>query len=75
MLFFCMKIINKIKQLYNRYFLSYEQQALKAGIKMGKDNQFLSIFWSSEPYLIEIGDNCQITAGVKIFTHGGGKSC
>lgn len=70
-----MKIINKIKQLYNRYFLSYEQQALKAGIKMGKDNQFLSNFWSSEPYLIEIGDNCQITAGVKFFTHGGGKSC
>lgn len=73
MLFFCMKIINKIKQLYNRYFLSYEQQALKAGIKMGKDNQFLSNFWSSEPYLIEIGDNCQITAGVKFFTHGGAK--
>ena len=66
-------LIRKIKHLYNRYFLSFEQQALKAGVRMGKDNQFLSNFWSSEPYLIEIGDNCQITAGVKIFTHGGAK--
>lgn len=68
-----MNIIRKIIHLYNRYFLSFEQQALKAGVRMGKDNQFLSNFWSSEPYLIEIGDNCQITAGVKIFTHGGAK--
>lgn len=66
-------LIRKIKHLYNRYFLSFEQQARKAGVRMGKDNQFLSNFWSSEPYLIEIGDNCQITAGVKIFTHGGAK--
>ena len=28
--------------------------------------------WSSEPYLITIGNYCQITAGVRIFTHGGG---
>ena len=66
-------LIRKIKNLYNRYFLSFEQQALKAGVRMGKDNQFLSNFWSSEPYLIEFGDNCQITAGVKFFTHGGAK--
>lgn len=66
-------LIRKIKHLYNRYFLSFEQQARKAGVIIGKGNQFLSNFWSSEPYLIEIGDNCQITAGVKIFTHGGAK--
>lgn len=68
-----MNIIRKIIHLYQRHFLSFEQQARKAGVRMGKDNQFLSNFWSSEPYLIEIGDNCQITAGVKIFTHGGAK--
>ena len=27
--------------------------------------------WSSEPYLITIGNHCQITSGVKFFTHGG----
>lgn len=68
-----MNIIRKIIHLYQRHFLSFEQQARKAGVIMGKGNQFLSNFWSSEPYLIEIGDNCQITAGVKIFTHGGAK--
>lgn len=66
-----MNIIRKIIHLYQRHFLSFEQQARKAGVRMGKDNQFLSNFWSSEPYLIEIGNDCQITAGVKFFTHGG----
>ena len=66
-----MNIIRKIIHLYQRHFLSFEQQARKAGVRMGNDNQFLSNFWSSEPYLIEIGDKCQITAGVKFFTHGG----
>lgn len=28
--------------------------------------------WSSEPFLIEVGNNCQITIGVRILTHGGG---
>lgn len=59
--------------LYNRYFCSIEKQAQKAGVKIGENNQFFSVFWSSEPYLIEIGDNCQFTLGVKILTHGGGK--
>ena len=68
-----MNIIRKIIHLYQRHFLSFEQQARKAGVIIGKGNQFLSNFWSSEPYLVEIGDNCQITAGVKIFTHGGAK--
>lgn len=68
-----MMLVRKIIHLYQRHFLSFEQQARKAGVIMGKGNQFLSNFWSSEPYLIEIGDNCQITAGVKIFTHGGAK--
>lgn len=68
-----MMLVRKIIHLYQRHFLSLEQQARKAGVIMGKGNQFLSNFWSSEPYLIEIGDNCQITAGVKIFTHGGAK--
>ena len=40
---------------------------------MGNNNEIMSRFWSSEPYLIEIGNDCQITAGVKIFTHGGAK--
>lgn len=29
--------------------------------------------WPSEPYLVSIGDDCAITEGVKIHTHGGGR--
>lgn len=39
---------------------------------MGEHNFIASRFWSSEPYLITVGRNCQITSGVKVFTHGGG---
>ena len=53
-------------------FLSLEKQARLAGVNLGNNNYISSRFWSSEPYLITIGDNCQITSGVKMFTHGGG---
>lgn len=53
---------------------SVEKLAEKAGVVFGENNSFASCFWSSaEPYLIKIGSNCQITADVKIFTHGGSK--
>ena len=65
------RIVNRIKGLYIS-FLPLEKQAKKAGVKMGSCNFIASKFWSTEPYLIEIGSHCQITAGVKIFTHGGG---
>lgn len=57
-----------------QFFYSYEVLAKKAGVKMGVDNFIASRFWSSEPYLITIGSHCQITEGVRFFTHGGGAS-
>ena len=62
-----------ILDLYKRFFWSLEKQARYAGVNLGKNNFIASRFWSSEPYLITIGDNNQITSGVKLFTHGGGK--
>lgn len=67
-----MGIIRKIVSLYRKYFYSLEKQAKVAGVNIGKHNFIASRFWSSEPYLITIGDYCGITAGVKLFTHGGG---
>lgn len=64
--------IAKVLQLYKMLFLSLEKQAIKAGVKVGKNNYIGSRFWSSEPYLITVGNNCQITDGVKFYTHGGG---
>lgn len=58
-------------QIYRRLFWPLEKQALHVGVKMGKANFIASRFWSSEPYLITVGSHCQITAGVKLYTHGG----
>lgn len=42
-------------------------------IRMGKNCRiFSSASIGSEPYLIEIGDNVEITEGVRLLTHDGG---
>ena len=66
-----MNIISVVTYLYKSLFWSLEKQAKKAGVKMGKNNFIASRFWSSEPYLITVGNNCQITQGVLFYTHGG----
>lgn len=66
-------MIRKIKLLYQKLFWPYEKRARIAGVKIGSNNFIASAFWSSEPYLIRIGNNCAITSGVKIFTHGGSR--
>ncbi len=40
-------------------------------VKIGKNTRILTSWlnFGSEPYLIEIGDNCTITSGVKFITH------
>lgn len=65
------KIIHKLSDLYVKIIWSLEKQARMSGVKMGTENFIASHFWSTEPYLITIGNHCQITAGVKLFTHGG----
>lgn len=65
-------MIGKIIKFYRKIFWSLEKQARYSGVSMGINNFIASAFWSSEAYLIKIGDNCQITNGVKFFTHGGG---
>lgn len=66
-----MGILKKIYSKGVQLVTPLEQQAIKAGVKMGTENMISSRFWSSEPYLITIGSHCQITAGVHIQTHGG----
>jgi acetyltransferase-like isoleucine patch superfamily enzyme len=68
-----MKIIDKIKTLYRNHYWSLEKLARHNGCQIGTGCFIGSKFWSSEPYLIKIGNNCAITSGVKIFTHGGAR--
>lgn len=65
-------MINRILNKYRMIFWLPEKYARYIGVKIGKNCDIQDINFGSEPYLIEIGDNVQITKGVKIFTHGGG---
>lgn len=68
-----MKIISNLRKRIVKLFLSPEKYARLIGVNIGTNN-FIpdKNCWSSEPYLITVGSNCQITTGVRIFTHGGG---
>lgn len=66
-------MLNKIKHFLYRRFSSNESYARHLGVNIGKNCFIGTREWSSEPYLIEIGNNCAITSGVKFFTHGGAR--
>jgi acetyltransferase-like isoleucine patch superfamily enzyme len=66
-----MSILSYLIDALKRKFFSPVNYARSLGVKVGQNCIFYGVVWSSEPYLITIGDNCQITDGVKIFTHGG----
>lgn len=65
-------MLKKIKQLLKKFLFTPTQRARMAGVVVGSDNSIYCDFWGSEPYLITIGNHCQITSGVQIYTHGGG---
>lgn len=65
-------MLYKLKKLYYRLFGSGVEYARYIGVKFGENCFFATKNWSSEPYLIEIGNNVQITKDVTIHTHGGG---
>lgn len=65
------RIFDKLKYACRRRLWSYEKQARHAGVMMGNNNFIGSRFWSSEAYLITIGNHCSLTEGCRIHTHGG----
>lgn len=67
------RFINRLRDTYYRYFKSPEAYARHIGVNIGKNCMIGTRNWPSEPYLVSIGDNVQVTAGVSIYTHGGGQ--
>lgn len=65
-------IIRKLwKMIYIRNHVKY---ARKIGVKVGKGTHFVDCpSFSSEPWLISIGDNTNISSGVAFVTHDGGR--
>ena len=68
------RFFQKLLYLYWRFIASPEKYARHIGVKIGKNCLIDTRNWSSEPYLVTIGNNVQITKNVSIHTHGGGNS-
>ena len=51
--------------------MSPDKYARHIGVKIGKNNFIATKNFGTEPYLITIGNNCQITDNVYFHTHGG----
>ena len=68
-----MNVIKLVKSLYWRFIATPEAYARHIGVNIGKNNLIGKKHWSSEPYLITVGSNCQLTDS-QIFTHGGGQA-
>lgn len=66
-------IFRNIIDLYWRKIAAPEQYARHLGVKMGNNCLIRTRNWSSEAYLVTIGNNVGITDGVSIHTHGGGR--
>lgn len=67
-------MIEKLKFIYWRFIGPPEDYARHIGVKIGEHCLIDTREWSSEPYLITIGNNVQITHKVCFHTHGGGNS-
>lgn len=61
----------RITRALCKIFMTPKMYAKHIGVKIGRNCLIATKNWSSEPYLIEIGDNVQVTHNVSIHTHGG----
>lgn len=65
------RLFELIRNFYWNAVASPEKQARHLGVKIGKHCLINTRYWSTEPYLVTIGDNVQLTRCVSIHTHGG----
>lgn len=66
-------IISQIRRAYYKRFKPIEY-AKRIGVNFHVGGVFLygNVSWSTEPWIITLGDNVHITDGVKFITHDGG---
>lgn len=62
-----------ISNIYWKYIASPESYARHLGVHIGNGCVIATRNWSSEPYLVTIGNNVAVTRDVSIHTHGGGR--
>lgn len=66
----------KIKKLYFAYLKRFSRlryaEIVGVNFVKGKLHLYGNVDWSTEPWIITLGDNVHITDGVKFLTHDGG---
>lgn len=66
-----MNPFNIVKKIYWQVLVSPEKYAKHIGVTIGLNCLISTRYWSSEPYLIKIGNNVQVTDNVLFYIHGG----
>lgn len=66
-----MKILRKIFSYLRKQYMPADRYARWVGVTVGDNCLIATKNFSTEPYLITIGDNVQVTPDVYFHTHGG----
>jgi len=69
-------IINILNSLYKLVVLKFSEERRnnylrRQGVKIGRNCKVHTVSFSTEPYLVTIGDNVRITSGTIFVTHDG----
>lgn len=64
-------MLNRVVRKIRAYFMSDEEYAREIGVKFGDNCVISSRNFSSEPYLISLGNRVRVSPNVCFFTHGG----
>ena len=68
-----MSLIKQIRNKLWRHSHSAEDYARRIGVNVGDNfHVYGDVVWSTEPWIITVGDNVHITDGVRFETHDGG---
>jgi acetyltransferase-like isoleucine patch superfamily enzyme len=73
-------IINILSSIYKLLLLKASDERRnkylrKQGVKIGQNCRIHSVSFSTEPYLVEIGDHARIASGTIFLTHDGAVNC
>lgn len=66
-----MNIIERAKGFYWNHVANPYEYAKHIGVNIGENCLIATKGFSTEPYLITIGNHVQLTVGCQIHTHGG----
>ena len=62
-------LLERVDTLWRRLVSSPLDEAIRQGMQVGEGTRISASSFGTEPWLIEIGDDCTISTGVRLLTH------